>query len=214
MMHSLHTMSTSCKQYIDKIMYINLDSRTDRREQIENELNRFGLLAERFSAIPTPGRGIVGCSYSHLAVLKRARENKWRNVLILEDDFEFLVSQKEFDESMDSFFKLNMDYDVLYISYNVIQSEEIPGCSLVRKTTESQTASGYIVHEKFYDKLIALYEWAFPLLDATDEHWNYCNDQVWKNLQPFHQFLYFSTRLGKQRESYSDNTCSFVDHGC
>ena len=75
---------------IEKIFFINLDKRTDRREEIENELKKMELTAERYSAISTPESGIVGCGYSHLNVLKMAREQNVKNVLILEDDFEFI----------------------------------------------------------------------------------------------------------------------------
>lgn len=42
-MHKIDTFVyiTTISKYIDKIMYINLDKRTDRREQIEKELNDF-----------------------------------------------------------------------------------------------------------------------------------------------------------------------------
>jgi GR25 family glycosyltransferase involved in LPS biosynthesis len=58
---------------IDKIFYINLEKRKDRREEIEKELNTFGLYYERFEAIETPGFGILGCGLSHLSVLKIAK---------------------------------------------------------------------------------------------------------------------------------------------
>ena len=69
--------------HIDKIMYINLNRRTDRREQIENELTVMGLMDKsiRFEAIDRPGKGIVGCTYSHLECLKYARDQKWKNVV-------------------------------------------------------------------------------------------------------------------------------------
>ena len=40
-------------EYIDKIFYINLDKRTDRKQEIEEELTRMGLNAERYPAIHT-----------------------------------------------------------------------------------------------------------------------------------------------------------------
>ena len=45
---------------IDHIFYINLAHRHDRRQEIEEELNAFGLQYERFEAIYTPGFGTVG----------------------------------------------------------------------------------------------------------------------------------------------------------
>jgi DNA mismatch repair protein MutS len=64
---------------IDKIFYINLEKRTDRREEIEKELTDYGLIdkAERYEAHYTPHSGIIGCGYSHLNVLKLAKENNY-----------------------------------------------------------------------------------------------------------------------------------------
>ena len=80
---------------IDHIFYINLDKRKDRRVEIEQELNKMELPFERFKAIETPGRGILGCGLSHLSVFKLAKERKYKNVLIFEDDFYFLISKPE-----------------------------------------------------------------------------------------------------------------------
>lgn len=74
---------------IDKIIYINLNKRIDRRTDIEKDLNDFNLEYERFEAIETPGFGILGCGQSHLAVLKLAKERGYKNILIFEDDFTF-----------------------------------------------------------------------------------------------------------------------------
>jgi glycosyl transferase family 25 len=71
-------------KYIDKIIYINLNKRVDRRADIENELNLFSLRYERFSAIEHED-GAIGCALSHLEVLKIAKKNNYKNILILED---------------------------------------------------------------------------------------------------------------------------------
>ena len=86
-------------KYIDKIFYINLEKRTDRRHDIENELNDFDLSYERFKAIETED-GMTGCANSHLAVLKLAKERGHKNVLILEDDFMFIVTKEEFEQEL------------------------------------------------------------------------------------------------------------------
>ena len=198
---------------IQKIFYINLNKRTDRREQIENELNNFNLDYERFEAIETPGFGILGCGLSHLDVLKIAKERNYENILILEDDFQFLVSKEEFEYQISGFFEEKINFDVCMISYCVIRFEDI-GNQIVNKVIEAQTASGYIVNKHYYDTLINLYEDAMPKLQQTRQHWNYANDQVWKLYQLKDNWYYFKTRIGKQRASYSDNTECFYDYGC
>uniref|UniRef100_A0A6C0ET45 Glycosyl transferase family 25 domain-containing protein n=1 Tax=viral metagenome TaxID=1070528 RepID=A0A6C0ET45_9ZZZZ len=194
---------------ICKIFYINLKKRTDRRELIEEELNNYNLEYERFEAFETPGFGILGCSLSHLAVLKIAKERNYDNVLILEDDFKFVVSKEEFESMLSTFFDLKIPFDICMISHNVLKYENTE-YDFINKIIEGQTASGYIVNKNYYDKLIHLYEWSTPLLESSRQHWHYANDQVWKGIQPKDNWYYFINRIGKQRDGYSDNTELYV----
>lgn len=195
---------------LKKVVYINLERRNDRRRLFEAEMARMDMKAERFTAIEkTPG--LLGCHLSHLQVLKQAREEGVANVLIFEDDFEFLVSKDVLQEQLHSFFASNIDYDVLMFSYKVEQSSPIN--NTVSRTTDVQTMSGYLVHKRFYNALIENLERNYLLLEATRAHWLYLNDQCWKSLQKDHVFLYFNTRLGKQRASYSDLSMVYIDYG-
>ena len=202
-------------EHIRKIIYINLKKRTDRKENIEKELNDFGLDYERFEAIetPIPGFGIVGCGLSHLAVLKLAKERNYENVLILEDDFTFLVSKEELQHQLTEFFNLKLDYDACFLAYNLQRFEQLDN-GIVNKILENQTASGYIVHKKSYDKLINMYEYAMPLLAQTRAHWIYANDMVWKELQQKDNWYYFIKRIGKQADGYSDNSNCYTNYDC
>lgn len=197
---------------IERIMYINLNRRTDRRAEIEQELNSMGLVENtiRFEAIDRPGKGIVGCTYSHLGCLKYAREQHWKNVLILEDDFTFTVDKETFEKRLTDFFDTDLSYDVCMLSY-VLQQSTPTEYPFLTKVLEAQTASGYIVHQKFYDALIDLYEFFTPLLDETNQHWLYANDQIWKKLQPTSEW-YCLERCGKQRPGYSDNAQCYFDY--
>jgi len=211
-----HTSETrNVLSNIDKIFYINLDKRTDRRQDIEYELQRFGLMdhgtVERFPAISTPGRGIVGCTYSHLAVYKLAKERGYKNVLIFEDDFVFLSTKKDFYENMCKLF--HVDFDVCMLAYHNTRDAVPTEYDFLMRTVEAQTGSGYIVNSSIYDRLIQLFEWAAPLLDETDRHWIYANDQVWKCLQCEDDVKWycFKERIGKQQDGYSDNSEKFME---
>ena len=195
---------------IEKIVYINLDYRIDRRSEIEQELNTIGLSGERFSAIRT-NPGYIGCLQSHLGVLELAKASGWKNVLILEDDFQFIVDRPTFEQEITNFFQLEIPYDVLMISYNILKSA--PFNEIVSRAIDVQTASGYLVHERFYDALIANLKDALPLLIQTDHHWLYMNDQYWKCLQPISAWFCLNKRIGIQRSSYSDNSKCIIFHG-
>lgn len=199
-------------KYIDKIFYINLEKRLDRKIQIETELNNFGLSYERFNAIEHE-EGCIGCANSHLQVLKMAKERGHKNVLILEDDFTFLVSKDEFEHELTLFFETyRNNYDVCMLSYNLIQHEVLPEPSNVNRVLDAQTASGYIVNSHYFDKLIELYEESNQLLEQTRMHWIYANDMIWKKYQPTDNWYYFKTRLGKQRAGYSNLANQHVDY--
>jgi len=194
---------------IAKIYYINLNRRTDRRTQIENEMSRMGLIAERIPA-SEQYNPVAGCLISHLTALKKARAEGYENVLIFEDDFIFLVDRNELEQQMKKFFSLNIPWDVLMLSYNLRKSE--PYNDLVCYGRDVQTASGYLVNRRFYDKLIANLEWALPYLLITGNIYLYCSDHCWKLLQPSSEWFCFNKRLGKQRASYSDLSLRNVDY--
>lgn len=198
---------------LDAIVYINLDKRTDRRSEIEFELNKMNLKAERFSAIEhPPPNGIVGCGKSHLAVIKLAKERGYKNILILEDDFVFITEKLEFEESLTKLFESSIEFDVCFISYNLLEEQEsdIP---FLKRAKFSNTASGYIVNSHYYDKIIDLYEWSVPLLESTSQHWIYANDQVWRDLQEKDKWYCLVPRLGIQSDGFSDNSQKFIARG-
>ena len=63
---------------------INLERRSDRLESITNEMNYIGWEFELFNAVDTNSH--VGCSLSHIEILKIAKERNYESVLIIEDD--------------------------------------------------------------------------------------------------------------------------------
>lgn len=89
------------KKYFEAIYIINLPSRGDRRVEMQEQLAKVGLSLDGayvrvFPAVrPTdasgfPNIGTKGCFLSHLAVLTDARDRGLRNVLVLEDDCNFV----------------------------------------------------------------------------------------------------------------------------
>lgn len=195
---------------MDRIVYINLNRRKDRCAQIQQELASMDLSGIRFEAIEV-NPGYIGCTQSHLEVLKQARDAHAQNVAIFEDDFQWIVSKEIVQNQLTTFFESRVPYDVLMLSYNIQQSE--PYNTIVSYAREAQTASGYIVHSRFYDTLIQTLEEAVPRLIETGHHWLYMNDQIWKPLQKHTEWFYFNTRLGKQRAGFSDLANGYVNYG-
>ena len=194
----------------DKIVYINLDKRTDRNEQIQAELRAMELDFERRSGVEHE-IGHLGCGLAHLKVLKEAREQGWESVLILEDDFQFLADKARVEEGFKAIEDLG-PWHVIMFGYNSLRSQ--PYNEHFLRILDAQTTSGYMVHSSFYDKLIQLWEESMRDLEKTHMGHLYALDQSWKRLQPVNLFYGFSPRLGQQRESWSDIEKRMVFYGC
>lgn len=194
---------------ISKIIYINLDHRTDRKQEIEKELYTFNLTSyKRFPAISNQN-GALGCSKSHLAVIKKAKEYGYKNLLVLEDDFEFIVNKDEFNDQINKLFQV--PFDVCLLAYNTpnLYDSQYP---FLYKIKDAQTASGYIIQSHYYDTLIAQWEYAIKMFEETNNDAKYTCDQSWKPLQEKDNWYCFKMRIGKQRESYSDIQKGIVDY--
>jgi GR25 family glycosyltransferase involved in LPS biosynthesis len=200
---------------LENIFYINLEKRTDRKLQIENEFAKMGLSGKRFDGViynPTePDRynnlniynpNLIGCQMAHLGLIKLAKSSGMDNIFIFEDDFQFIVDKSFFFKQISDFNDLSIDFDVLFLSYNVMESE--PYNDLISYGRSVQTASGYVVNSNFYDKLIDNLEEGLKLHIETQESWQYCNDQYWKKIQKTNRFFYLNNRIGIQRLGYSD----------
>ena len=151
-------------EHLGGVYVINLDRRTDRLEEFQEEMDMLQLPFKRFPGIlKTPGT--VGCGMSHLAILKEARDLGLKNVLIFEDDFMLQVSKDEFWGAVDDFFKTEKDYDVFLLAAWI--KKKTDHSDKLFRVQEAQGASAYIVNSWFYDPLIELYEETLPKLEAT-----------------------------------------------
>ena len=82
--------------FFEAIYVINLDERIDRWEHAQEEFKKAGILdrVQRFSGI-RDADGRLGIIKSNLAIIKIAKEKKLKNVLIFEDDVQFIVDNPQ-----------------------------------------------------------------------------------------------------------------------
>ena len=188
---------------IERVVYINLEHRTDRRAEVEEELKVFGDRVERFNAIQKSPGGI-GCSMSHLAVLRHAKAQGWKNVLIVEDDFVWKNSK----EGIAVFEKLiQHPYDVI-----VIGGASVNYNKDTFKLYSGQTTVGYLVSSHYYDTLIANFKEGVEGFLRTMNYPVYALDQYWKKLQATDNWYVVIPSLCMQRPGYSDIEQSYVNY--
>lgn len=163
--------------YFDKIIYINLEHRKDRKDQILNEFNKMDInenKIHRINAVHEKYNGHIGCAKSHIKALNYAKENNYKNVIIFEDDFIFTKNKKVVNNKINKFIKEHENnWDVVQLTSHYVtfrDGNKIPNknfnnndninvnnkvnnnnVSLILKAT---TSSSYMINNKFFDKLI------------------------------------------------------------
>lgn len=200
-------------KYIDKIIYINLDKRIDRKLEIEEQFRRVNVPSDkiiRLSAV-YDNPGYLGCSQSHIKCLEYAIENNLSNVLILEDDFNFIDTKKALHSSLQNIKDIN-NWDVIFFSASVNEKRNYN--SFLDKAIDVQTASGYLVNSNYFNTLLNNFKEGLNLLRNTDIYSKYALDQHWKLLQQKDNWYIFKTILGYQRESFSNIEGKVVKYNC
>jgi glycosyl transferase family 25 len=184
--------------------YINLEKRKDRKEHVENELNKIGIKAERFNAIELPnGNGALGCSMSHLKCIENAKNNNWDHVLVVEDDITFLDGEL-FKKQLNKFLKNHKYWDVILIAGSNYKPY-IQIADYCVKTFRCQTTTGYIVKSSYYDKLIENYkEGIHNLIREPKKTYQYTIDKYWFRLQEKDLWFLITPLSVIQMEDFSD----------
>jgi glycosyl transferase family 25 len=183
-------------EFIEKVIYINLEHRTDRKQQIECELLKYFPQEKviRFNAIKHEHGGI-GCTKSHIAVLEMAIREGWTNYLVVEDD----AMWNNFEKGCILLEKLiNNPYDVITL-----------GIAFAKHTSDfkllsGQTTTAYIVQKSYYNTLLNNFSEGLNKLLNTGLYDKYALDQYWKQLQASNNWYCVIPSLMIQAPSFSD----------
>jgi glycosyl transferase, family 25 len=188
--------------FIDKIVYMNLDSRIDRRNHMEEFTKTFKNKVVRFSAVQH-SVGRVGCAMSHIQVLKDALKSDCKNILILEDDAEW----NKFDDSYVCLQRLIQNpYDVILLGGSAIRSYSN------NRVDYSQTAASYLVNGHYISTLLHNFEESFEKNIHEGPTHNNAMDIYWKKLQKTDNWYITHPVYIYQKPSYSNIENRNVDY--
>jgi len=204
----MNFIKESSFDFIEKIVYINLSKRVDRRDHIEKMTSIFGNKVIRFEAI-VDKPGCIGCSKSHIEVLKMAIQNNWKNVLVLEDDVDWndnIYSIPRLEKITSS------DYDVVLLG-----GMRVKICNETFKLKQASAASSYLVNRHYFTKLLYNFEEGLFNLIESPIHGKYkCPgrsafhlDVYWMKLMEEDLWYIIIPNLIYQIDGYSDLSCSF-----
>ncbi|HCM62005.1 MAG TPA: glycosyl hydrolase family 25 [Morganella sp. (in: Bacteria)] len=191
--------------FVDKVVYINLAKRTDRRENIEFQLKKMAVPPEkiiRFEAIEHD-EGALGCAMSHVAVLTMAKENDWQNVLILEDDMVFNDDDESHDR-INYFFSslVSTNWDVGFLSGSYFRIAQIKECFY--KASCVYLANSYIVNHHYYDELIDVFDVSIDQMNKGVNRYECSLDIFWHHLMGRDDWFALYPCVGYQLVDMSD----------
>ena len=188
---------------ITNVFYINLAERSDRKAQVEQQLNLVSLTQfNRFNAIKLLN-GALGCSMSHLKCLQLAKERNLDHILIVEDDIIFL-NPGIFIGQLNKFLQNNKEWDVLLIAGNNVPPYRIVDDTCVQ-VSWCQTTNGYLIRKQYYDTLIANIKKGINMLIREPKNKiMYAIDKYWLSLQKKDTWLLLVPLTVSQREGYSN----------
>jgi len=183
-------------------MYINLLSRTDRKDHVESELKKLNINnPTRFNAIKM-ANGALGCSMSHLKCVELAKKNNYDYVFICEDDITFL-NPTLFTMQLQMFLSKHKTWDVILVAgNNMVPFEAVDNTCI--KVFNCQTTTGYIVKREYYDKLMENYKEGIQKQIKEPNVPEYKIDKYWFKLQKEDNWFLIIPLSIIQREDYSD----------
>lgn len=207
-MSSGKSIITTLNDYFDKIYCINLDRRTDRWKETRVEFKKHNMKVERFSAVdgqnldhPDPLlKAEAGCLLSHLEIIKSARKQNLRSVLIFEDD---IIFHSNFNALFFMFIRMvPADWDMLYFCGNYEEEKPLKMVNrFIGRLNTTLITNAYCVRKSIYDLIIGtLTEKSKPI----DRH--YCD------IQKVAKCYGFVPHLISPRKSYSDIQQRVVDY--
>ena len=158
----------SLDKYFDRIVVINVQRRTDRLAQFNEEAKKIGFGFEIHYAIDGKEVGIdpiVAGRLSHIEVLKSIKDDE--RVLICEDDALF---REDFNEALDSYMaELPKDWDIFYLG--AIKNETQPVNKYWVKQVVSTGTQAYCVNPAKRDLFIQIAEEFDHHIDVAYRVW-------------------------------------------
>lgn len=207
--------------YFDKVVCINLDRRPDRLQESQQQWTKHGLSVERISATdgnpmnwkherersvdlpnvqPTAFAGVAGCIASHTNIWRKAKQECWKNVLIIEDDCDLVNDlQNVFEEKIK---EVPEDWDLLYFG----GVHETRGGKFTPETISNNvvkcarmiTTTCYAISERVYDLALDKVFETEPYFHTAIDGYLGAYIQAECNAYAFHP------PLAWQRSSFSD----------
>jgi len=203
-------------QFFDKIYCINLDHRTDRWENCENQfLTKNIKNVERVTPVNVQNDKPIGVNRlgewslikTHIKIIEEAKKIKYKKILILEDDFEICdlhpnYTKKSFEERfLDGLTHLPPDWDMLFLGNSTITQNHTHIDGEIHKLGFCHCAHSVGINHTIFDTIL-------NILQTADEP----VDIMYSRLMKDFNIYGYKPNLISQIASLSSLTMRFEDY--
>lgn len=192
------------------IRYINLQSRTDRREQFVAEMQSLEISEYKRVAGVIASPATLGCALAHVKALESWEPNPSGLLLVCEDDVEFVADREDIDRTIEEFF-LSPELKVLMLAHNA--AWHIPITDRLGISSDVVTAAAYVVRVDILQELLAVFRRSAEMLKNGAPSHQAAVDVVWREVQKDQLFAICTPRCAIQRPGYSDVEQAMTDYG-
>ena len=199
-------MKKYCLNRFDAILYINLHHRSDRKELLLEQLKTVSVDQRklyRIEGVLDRELGVLGCLKSHIKAIEFAKEQRFENALILEDDCYFKFSPEHIDNMLEHMLKVLNQWDVILLGSH-IRRHQITCWDRVFRVTWATCAQAYAINKHYYNTVISFYK------NILDTHGSNiftapyaALDYYWHKMMEVDQW-FCSDIVLHQRPNYSD----------
>ncbi len=195
---------------IERVFYINLEHRRDRKQHIEQELRRLNVSSRKMIAIKGVHdilNGHRGCLWSHIDALLQAKKLKCSTALILEDDCIFESSAEKIHELLCHFMDHVQEdgWDVFLLG-GKIKKKMQSSLPKIFRIQKSFLSHAYVVHGNYIDSLLRCFYQALQLMEKcwfSEEALVYALDHQWSDYQAKDRW-FAGEMIAHQVDSFSD----------
>jgi len=142
------------EDFVDAILYINLENRSDRNKHMLNEFEKMNIsqhLIHRIDAVENKQCGHLGCTDSHIKAMDYAKEKGFKRFMILEDDVYFTMSSYQFLSMLKTLYThFVWDVFMLHTAHVSLKNTSV---DYFKRIQTSTSGAGYIVNEHYFDTL-------------------------------------------------------------
>ena len=185
-------------EYFEKIYCVNLEKRPDRWAKSDEIFKKHNIQVERFGAIDgysienttTLLPGEFGLIKTHIEILKIAKENNYKNILIFEDDVELC---DDFSDKFNEYYnQIPKEWDFLYFGGNHLGSINQINQNIFR-LSYTFTTHAFAINNNLYDELMLLLKSASKQVDV-----------IYAELHSKYNSYTIKPTMAWQRSDYSD----------